>query len=180
MNASLCDSAPWGIIKSCVKPVRVDRKCLKIKTVFFALMYEFTEKENTSFLLLRRSLSLAFVTIMLLGVLDALTLIFSKDALHDVELIVGIFVIVLMVWASFRFASAYQRITKIITTKGDDISNLMGAVKQLNSTFFGIFILIAGHIVGTFFFHEMMYGPYSILNDMFFSLPKDPAAMPMN
>ena len=93
MNASLCDSAPWGIIKSCVKPVRVDRKCLKIKTVFFALMYEFTEKENTSFLLLRRSLSLAFVAI---------------------------------------------------------------------------------------FFHEMMYGPYSILSDMFFSLPKDPAAMPMN
>jgi len=88
-------------------------------------MYEFTEKENTSFLLLRRSLSLAFVAIMLLGVLDALTLIFSKDALHDVELIVGIFLIVLMAWASFRFASTYQRITKIVTTKGDDISNLI-------------------------------------------------------
>ena len=77
-------------------------------------MYEFTEKENTSFLLLRRSLCLAFVVIMLLGVLDALTLIFSKDALHDVELIVGIFVIVLMVWASFALQVPTKESLKLL------------------------------------------------------------------
>jgi hypothetical protein len=70
-----------------------------------------------------------------------------------------------MFLTTFRFVSAHRSVKKIVTTSGNDVTLLFSSLRQFNGALIGVVLIIIAHIAGTFAFHEMMFGPYSSLNN---------------
>ena len=127
--------------------------------------YEFTEHENLRFKKISNTLRWVAVTIVVLGVLDFFTLIYSYGKLLLVERALAYLTLAVMAWTTYRFIGTYRAMRDIVRTAGNDVGLLLSSLKYLDGAMSGVVLIIAGHIFGTFAFHEMMYGPYKILNE---------------
>jgi len=130
-----------------------------------ALKSNSPKNRKTSFASIESTLDLVTICILTLGILDVLTLVYSRFHLHPIERIFGYVTLVIMFLTTFRFVSAHRSFKKIVTTSGHDDTLLFSSLRQLNGELIGDALIIIAHIVGTFAFHEMMFGPYSSLNN---------------
>ncbi|NQW37836.1 MAG: hypothetical protein HQ469_01340 [Cyanobacteria bacterium] len=127
--------------------------------------YEFSEHENLRFKRISNTLRIVAIVIIILGTLDFFTLIYSYGKLMLVERVLAYLTLAVMAWTTYRFIRTYRAMRDIVRTAGNDVALLLSSLKYLDGALIGVVFIILGHVFGTFAFHEMMYGPYKILNE---------------
>lgn len=126
--------------------------------------YEFNASENKELAELAIKIKFASASLFLLALLDALTLVASLKVLTPTQILIGIVTVVAVFYTVFSLWMSNDRMFRIVRSEGQDMQLLFQGTQRLENAFVGISIGILGHIIGTFDYHEMMYGPYSIFN----------------
>ena len=124
--------------------------------------YEFNQLQNKEFLELAFKIKLALGAFLLLAILDAWTLVASIKVLNLFENLIGVVTVLATFYTVTALWRARGRLIRIVKTEGEDLSLLFKGTQYLENAFVSVTVAIIGHVVGTFTYHEMMYGPYAI------------------
>ena len=124
--------------------------------------YEFNQLQNKEFLELAFKIKLALGSFLLLALLDTWTLVASLKVLSLLEVLIGIVTVLATFYTVAALWRARGQLIRIAKTEGEDLSLLFRGTQHLENAFVSVTVAIIGHIVGTFTYHEMMYGPYAI------------------
>lgn len=124
--------------------------------------YEFNQLQNKEFLELAFKIKLALGAFLLLAILDAWTLVASIKVLNLFQTLIGVVTVLATFYTVTALWRARGRLIRIVKTEGEDLSLLFKGTQYLENAFVSVTVAIIGHIVGTFTYHEMMYGPYAI------------------
>ncbi len=124
--------------------------------------YEFNQLQNKEFLELAFKIKLALGAFLLLAILDAWTLVASIKVLNLFQALIGVVTVLATFYTVTALWRARGRLIRIVKTEGEDLSLLFKGTQYLENAFVSVTVAIIGHIVGTFTYHEMMYGPYAI------------------
>lgn len=124
--------------------------------------YEFNQLQNKEFLELAFKIKLAVGAFLLLAILDAWTLVASIKVLNLFQTLIGVVTVLATFYTVTALWRARGRLIRIVKTEVEDLSLLFKGTQYLENAFVSVTVAIIGHVVGTFTYHEMMYGPYAI------------------